>query len=52
MGLTNVFDYLWVIENTVNHVVVVLRTCLEGVPRTWSHELGLGQLLAPSNQNY
>lgn len=43
MGLTNVFDHPWVIENTVNHDVEVLHTCLEDVPKAWRLELGLGQ---------
>jgi hypothetical protein len=43
MGLTNVFDYLWVIENIVNHVEVVLHTCLEDALKVWRHESELGQ---------
>ena len=51
MGLTIVFDYPWVIENTASHVVVVLRICLEDVPKAWNQELELGQKLLPSSQN-
>jgi hypothetical protein len=43
MGLTNVFDYLWVIENIVSHDAVVLHTCPEDVPKTWRRESELGQ---------
>ncbi|CAE6499933.1 hypothetical protein NUZ5A_50957 [Candidatus Nitrosotenuis uzonensis] len=42
MGLTNVFDYPWVIENTANHVVEVLHICLEDVPKAWRQESELG----------
>jgi hypothetical protein len=51
MGLTNVFDYLWVIENIVSHVVVVLRIFLEVALKAWRQELGLGQKLFQNNQN-
>jgi len=43
MGLTSFFDYLWVIENIVSHVEVVLHTRLEDVPKAWKQELELGQ---------
>lgn len=51
MGLTNVFDYPWVIENIVSHVVVVLRTLLGDVPKAWRQESEAGRRLRPRSQN-
>ena len=52
MGLTIVFDYPWVIENTVSHVVVVLHTFLEDVPKAWKQESEHGPTSHPSSQNF
>ncbi len=44
MGLTNVFDYLWVIENTASHVEVALHIFPGGAPKTWRRESELGPI--------
>lgn len=52
MGFATFFVYLWVIENTANHVVVALHTFLEDVLKAWKHVFELGQKLIYKNQNF